>query len=313
MGIFVIPRSQTLRFVQVFGIPTGNTFTYASQHTFDRHFLMDENWQTPEYKKQITQKFIPKDPILIQLTTNYDITKVKIQLCNYDGSVNVNSNFTQIQLYTYLDLSGNIVWNYLLNQTLVQFNGLYFIKIYYTGTDQPNTVFISEMFEINPKYSFLPYISWQNSDRDGIFWDSAGTTIFGFRAEIRRKYVPNLEASVYEGFNFEPITLYSVSKRGIQLNADPLPRFIVEKLKLAFEHFDVWLNGVYINSNGQTPKITPIDFTNEYDFDHQVIEVDYENYAQLQEMTGEIDTSVFVWVDWDNEILVDYDNLEFQG
>ena len=210
----------------------------------------------------------------------------------------------------YADASGNAVYNYLLNQST---QGLYFIKIAYLGVDQPNTVFISESFVINSEYSKLAYIKWQNSDRDGIFWDSAGLTIFGFRVELAIKYSNQLEASVYEGFNFEPQTLYSINKRVWQIKSDPLVKFICEKLDLAFGHFDVWINGVLLNSNGQATKITPIDYSNEYNFEHSAIEVDYENYAQLQEMTGEIDTSVLVLVDWDNSILIDYDRLSFQG
>lgn len=305
MGVFKIPRSQTLRFVQVNF--DGTNYSYIGLQNFDNRLLMDESWQTPEYKNEYLRKFSKGDPILIQFTTNYNIDKISVQLCNYDGSINLNGLFNRTTIYSYSDGSGNVAYNYLLDQSNVDFYGFFFVKITSEDNTQPQTIFRSESFEINSKYSDLPYVSWQNSDRDGIYWDSSGLTIFGFRAELRIKYSPQLEASIFEGFNFQPETLFSVSKRCWDIKGDPMPRYNCEALKLAFDHYDVFVNNIPVNSNGSSAKINPVDYTNLYNFEITVIETEYEDYSVLQEISGQVISISDVLIDNDNIVLADTD------
>jgi hypothetical protein len=312
MSVFIIPRSQTLRFVQVTPGTNFLTANYINTQNFDNRLLLDEKWQTPETKNEYLQKFNLADPLLFQFTTDYDISKIDITVCNNKGTVLGHNYFDTSIIYTYSDGSGNVVYNMSLSRYKV-LNGFYFVKIQSNDLTKPPISYISESFEYSNKYANLPYIKWQGSDRDGIFWDDANTTIFGIRAELRLRYVPNLEASVYEGFKFQPETLFSVSKRGVQLNGDPMPRFIVEKLKLAFDHFNVWINNVPVNSNGATPKITAIDNSNYYDFDHLVLETEYEDYSVLQEISGTVIAVDDGLIDNDNIELIDNDGFILIG
>ena len=279
--------------------------------TFDNRLLMDESWSTPEQVQEYLQPFAPGDPILIQFTTNYDPTFIKVQLMNQDGSIDPSGNFLQSVKYSYSDGSGNVVYNYLLDQSSVTFEGFRYVQITCTDPTQPPIQFISESFEFGD-YAWLPYISWQNSDRDGIFWDDAGETIFGVRAEVQQKYTPSSESSMYEGFNFQPETLFAVPKRMLELTGNPMPRYRVEILELAFKHYNSWVNNVPYSANGASAKIAQIQYTNLYDFSIQLTQVDYENYSILEEITGTVIGNE-VYQDYDNTDFADYDNSLFDG
>jgi hypothetical protein len=311
MNVFVIPRSQTLRFVQIAQSSSGNIY-YVNPQTMDSRLLMDEQWQTPEFKKQYLQKVDIQDNLLIQLTTNYDITKVTVNIYNIDGTVDPNLIVSYALIYSYTDGSGNCTYNFTIAQTYGVSTGFKYVRIISNDNTRPQTIFQSESFIIG-NYSNLAYIQWQNSDRDGILWDNAGLTIFGIRAELRLTYSPSYEASIYEGFNFQPETLYSVSKRGIQIDSDTLPRFICEKLTLAFEHFDVWVNAVKVNSNGTSPKVEHTEYTNEYILSILVLETAYEDYSVLQEIAGNVISVNNDLIDRDNNVLTDADNVNISG
>jgi hypothetical protein len=303
-SVFIIPRANTLRFVDITNYPQG-----LDGMTFDNKLLMDEKWSDIETTQEYLQKFVSTDQIMIQFTTNHDPDFLLIHLCYQDGRTNDNVQISQRVLYTYQDNSGNKVYNY----TLIipeETQGFQFIKIISNDPKFNQQIFYSEAFEFGD-YGYLPYIQWKGSDRDGIFWDQ--NTIFGFRAELKREYSPSGESSVYEGFNFQPQILFDVSKRGIVLKSNPLPRYIVEKLKIAFDHNSIFVNGIEFNSNGTQPKVTAIEYSNLYTFEHTLLEVAYEDYSVLQEISGVIVGENNYFKDYDNTIFEDYDNSKFIG
>jgi hypothetical protein len=279
--------------------------------TYFNRLLLQERWQTPEDIVEYLQKFAPGDPILIQLTTNYDPTLISVKLIDEDGSVNPSANFVQSVLYSYSDGSGNIVYNFLLDQSSIVFYGLKWVEITTLDPNNPPIKFISESFEFGD-YAWLPMIKWQGSDRDGIYWDDAGTTIFGIRAELAEKYSATSESSIYEGFNFQPETLLAVPKLMSDLVGDPMPRYICETLELAFKHYSVWINDVPYSANGASAKISKIDRSNLYEFNIQVIQVDYEDYSVLTEISGTvIKNSVFK--NYNHNTFVNWNGNAFTG
>jgi hypothetical protein len=282
-----------------------------TNQNFDNRLLLDEHWQTPEEIVEYLQKFVAGDPILIQLTTNYDPDYITISLLNQDKSIDASAVFNRTVAYTYSDGSGLVVYNFLLDQSFVSYSGLKFVHIAATDPNQPTLNFLSESFEFGD-YSWLPYFSWQGSDRDGIFWDDAGVTKFGFRAEVHRKYTAQSENSIYQGFNFQPETLFAVARRVMELTSDPLPRYVCEKLELAFKHYTTWVNGVSFSANGASAKIALIDYSNHYNFNLSVIEVEYEDYTALQEVSGQIIQNNY-FLDYDNAIFDDFDDAYFVG
>jgi hypothetical protein len=303
---FVIPRANALRFVDTTNYPVTDIL---HDQTFDNRLLMDEKWSVIEDKREYLQKFIAGDPIVFQLTTNHNPDYLTISLLDQDGIEDDSVDFIQRVLYTYQDGSGNKVYNY----SLLNYAGLGFRYIQITSNDPgfDSIQFTSEVFEFGD-YDYLPYIQWQGSDRDGIYWDNSGRTILGFRAEIKREYAPSGESSVYEGFNFQPELLFGVSKRGLMLKSDPLPRFIMEKLKIAFDHYKIWVNGTLFNSNGVVPKITQIEYSNLYTLEHTLIEVEYEDYTELQEISGIVAETGY-YLDDDGSIFDDDDGSKFTG
>lgn len=307
-NIFVLPRAQTLRFVRTDNYPIGDL---RKNQSFDNRLIMDENWQAVQYDQEYVMKFNPGDPILIQVTTNYDPKFIFITLNNQDETVDLNGNFTRSLLFSYTDSSGNVVYNYLLDQRLITFNGFKYVSITAIDPKKPKMYFRSESFEFN-NYVYLPYFEWQKSDRSGIYWDDQGLTKFGIRAEIHQKYSPTSESSVYEGFNFQPETLFSVPKLNNELNGDPLPRFMVERLELCFKHEYSWINGILYSANGASAKIGQIERTNLYDFNLIVLQKNYEDYSVLQPTEGAVieDTG---FIDYDNADFTDYDDVIFDG
>ena len=311
-SVFVIPRAQTLRFVRTDNYPV---VSLQYGQTFDNRLLMDEKWQAPETINEYTQKFAPSDSILIQFTTNYNIDYITINLYNYNKVLIGTLNGAALEkLYIYTDSSGNVTYNFYLSQIYYSaiMSGFYYMQIISTDPDNPPFTYTSEAFEFDSVYANLPYIQWQGSDRDGIYWDVAGETIFGFRAELHQKYTPSSENSIYEGFNFEPETLFAVPKRLLELDSDPIPRYVAEKLELAFKHYTIYINGVPYNANGQSAKITQIDRTNDYDFSISLMEMDYEDYSILQPTSGLV-TTPSAYVDYDGAAFIDYDTSVFEG
>jgi hypothetical protein len=307
MSVFVIPRSQMLRFVRIDNYPTGDS---RVGQTFDNRLLMDELWQTPETVNEYLQKVAPQDPVLIQFTTDYNIANIIIQLCNQNGNI-ISTDFRVDIMYSYSDGSDRIVYNALLNQAHQTFNGFYYVQIIANDSDNPYLLYQSESFEFQTYYNVLPYIQCQKSDRDGIYWDEASNTIFGIRAEIHMDYDNQSEDSIYEGFNFEPITEFSVARRMWSLTSDPIPRYLAEKLQLFCKHYNIWINAVTFNANGQSSKVTKIDRSNLYNFSISLIETNYEDYSILEAIPS--GTVVSGYLDYDNAFFVDFDGTIFNG
>jgi|WetSurMetagenome_2_1015567.scaffolds.fasta_scaffold67836_3 hypothetical protein len=297
MSIFSIPASNTLRFVRT------DNYLDDAQTMYNR-LLMDEVWQTPETKVEYLQKFNYGDAVNIQLTTDYNNFNAKL----YDSDdEEVAIIIDQTILHTYTDGSGNIVYRLHFNTGYL--SGLHYVVINAWDSDKPTIQFTSEKIDIGD-FEYLPYIQWQNSDRDGIYWD--GTTIFGFRLELYYDYLPISENSIYEGFNFQPETLFSVPKRSISISVNPVPRYIVEKLELAIRHFNFWINGVLFSSNGNSLEVTKAEYSNLYEATTTLVETEYEDYTELVEIQGIVIENNYC-KDYDNADFVDFDDANFEA
>ena len=298
--IFVIPKSQQMTFKQLDGnqyLYNKGLLQYVGMQNFDNRLLLDEIWQSVQYNKKDTLKVDSSDPILIQVTTDYvDVNNLPLfQIQCFD----VNNNLLNLPISTnpiffYLDGTGNVVFNISIAANLFS-QGLYYFII----SSRANTnglvpvVFVSEVFEIGD-FATMTLVQWHDSDRDGILWD--GATIFGMRAELGLEYTDGNESSIYEGFNFEYITEYDVAKRAMQIFGDPMARYKVEKLQLAFAHSMVYVNNILVNKNGKNGKISKKEFSNSYTFEITVWEVNYENYTSLETISGTA-VSTGEWID----------------
>ena len=304
-AIFTIPKSNVLRFVQTDGLrdSAGNAITYLqAPQTFDNRLMSDERWQTVENIHAYTQKFNVGDPINIQFTTNWGSSGLACKL--YDINDNeITIALTLIPFYTYQDGSSLVVWNIKCDTSDLVF-GLYYFKI----TGNPLIEFTSEMIEIGD-FADLNLVQWKFSDRDGIMYDD--NLLFGFRVESHINYTPTSESSIYEGFNFQPEILFAVAKRQMNFKTIPVVRYIAEKLELAFKHDLCYVNGVQQSALASATS-TQIDLTNLYDFNIALIETKYEDYSNLQEISGVILVTNYL-LDYDGKFFVDYNGNKFIG
>jgi hypothetical protein len=278
--------------------------------TFDNRLLKDERWQISEEIHEYYQKFNNGDPILIQFTTNLDISNVTAQLFD-DLDNQIGADLTIVLAYAYTDGSGLNTYEIFVD-TIGLSLGKYYFKI---NASNPALEFTSEGIEIG-LFQNLPYVQWRLSDRDGIVYKDS--TIFGFRIDMHVQYSAISENSIYEGFNFQPELLYGVAKRQLECKIVPAPRYITEKIELAFKHEQAFINrGVndptaYQYSANGSAKITQIDKSNLYDCEIVLIETLYEDYSLIQELKGKI-VNTMAYTDFDDVPYTDVFDLAYDG
>lgn len=269
-AIFEIPKSNVLRFV--------DTTNYLSdKQTFDNRLIYDEKWGQDDEIKIYYQKFYTGDKILTQFTTNWPSANISFKMYDRDNN-EVATDLTLQIAYTYLDDSGNVTYNVICDTTSIAL-GVYYFQI---TTSTPTKEFTSEPIEIG-LFADYPLVEWRLSDNDGIYYTDS--TIFGFRVEAQLIEKEASENDVYEGFNFQPEIERSISQRLIELQLAPIPRYIKEKLKLACDHFEVFINGMQCVKKNEA-KTDPIPGSNFWDFSISLQQIDYEDYTIIQELTG---------------------------
>lgn len=307
MNIIDIPDSNCLRFVRVDNY-------LLTPPNFHNRLLPDEKWQTVCEIHFITQKFNAgdgnantADQILIQFTTNIpDFICKLFDINNADQS----ANLSLIPYYVYQDGSGLVTYNIVYDPSTLAL-GLYYFTLESLSSGYK---YKTEMIEFG-LFSDLTYVDWSISDRDGInYGDPTDDSIhFGFRIEVYKQYAPTSEIEMYEGYNFQPTLNFDAEKSGMEFKIVPQPRFICEKLKLAFAHELVLINDIQ-HSKLNDPKITPIDKTNLCDFAISLNETKYEDHSLIQEVSGIIveDGTLLDNYD-DSELLDNYDDSVLIG
>ena len=307
-GVFIFPTTNVLRFVQTGGLidDDGNSFAYKyDMQTFDNRLLKDEIWGNGQKIYEYAQKFAVGKPILIQFTTNWALSNLTCKL--YDATdTQVGSDYEITLAYAYEDGTGKSTFEILIDTTHLALQ-----KYYFKITGSNTTIeFTSEVIEVG-LFAGYPYLQWQNSDRDGIIYNENGQTIFGFNIEAFLTPIPKSEKTTYAGFSFQDEMLLSVSKRGLLLKTDPIPRYLTEILEIAFDHDIVKLNGVQYVAP-EVASITQIEDSNLYDFEIEINDVKFEDYTLLQEIAGVVLTNQQLQ-DFDDTDLQDYDNTDLEG
>jgi len=308
-AIFTFPKSQPLRFVRhdagildQWGVAGG----YLSDfQTIDNRLIPDEKWALDDEIKTYHTKFTPKDPILIQYTTNWNPSNITAKLYT-SSDVQVGSNLTITNIYPYTDGSGKNTFKILIDTTGLAL-GVYYIIIAATN---PVIEFVCDTFEIG-LFSSYPYISWTESETDGIFYELDGTTVFGMRVEERSKDSSNSEDSIYNGFDFQPELENAIEKGCETWMFDPIARPISEKLRLASGHVIFKKNGVQYQRLSSV-SIENIEGSNMYTCEMSVQEKMYEDYSFLTPLSGLV-VNPQVYTDFEGVPYTDFEGTEYIG
>lgn len=289
-GILFIPRSNVLRFVR--------TDNYNSvKRTYENTLLCDWGlFQTGMTVTKYYQKFSTSDPILIQFISDYTTNTVKLYnslgvlVTDYSSLLTVALDFD--------DGSDKVAYNLLIDTATL--GGKYYFEIGASAYGYTTLEYTSEWIEVND-FSTLPYITWQDSDDDGIIW--RGTEIFGFRINALLNKIPfAVDKNVYMGFQRELINAKSRTKRLMDFIVDPCPLFVAEKLVLALDHKTNTINDVLYQAL-EEPSIKPIDKTNLVDFSAKLQEVVYENNTSLVTVGEQVTNDDIVSFDGTNQVL----------
>lgn len=266
--IFVVPRAQSLRFVNITNYMQG-------MYTHDSLLLQDENRISDEPFPYL-QKFHTTDNIIVQIATDYTNVTLKV----YDTTNAVQQTVTLSTVYTTTEgikyLQGTISTSSL--------GGIYYAKIEATGVGLDSFIFQSEYFDVDD-YDDYTLIKWRESDYAGLYYGDANT-YFGFRIEADiTPYYGETETESFEAFNSSVKNIKTVTKRKVEFRTDEIPRYIYEKLILAFGHNEVLVNGVeYVAVD--SPSVDPVKDTQFYMFSRQLTQADYEVYDTFQTATG---------------------------
>jgi hypothetical protein len=308
-AIFTFPKSQPLRFVRHdAGIldQWGAVGGYLSDfQTIDNRLIPDEKWAPDDEIKTYHTKFTPKDPILIQFTTNWNPSNITAKLYT-NLNAQVGSNLTITNIYPYTDGSGLNTFKILIDTTGLAL-GVYYIIV--AGTN-PVIELVSDTFEIG-LFELYPYISWTESETDGIFYELDGTTVFGMRVEERSKDGSSSEDSIYNGFDFQPELENAVEKGGEVWTFDPIARPITEKLRLASGHVIFKKNGVQYQRLS-APSIENIEGSNMYTCEIEVQEKMYEDYSFLAPLSGLV-LNPQALTDFEDVPFIDYNDEQLLG
>jgi hypothetical protein len=80
------------------------------------------------------------------------------------------------------------------------------------------------------------------------------------------------------------VNLKSTTRRVVIFKTDPIPRYIYEKLILAFAHKKVWVNSIEYVSTGTSANV--IDNTLMYQFEKKITQANYEVYDTFDGSSG---------------------------
>lgn len=268
--IVTLPRAQTLRFVDV--------SNYLSEpYNHDNRLLQDEG-RIGDEPVIYFQKFNTSDPILIYLVTDY----INILCEIYDCSNVLAQTITLSDVGA--NLEGATAYYGIVNTSTI--GGIFYAKIVLSGTGLPTFTFKSEYFEVDD-FSEYPLLKWKQNDYSGIYYDNP-IIEFGFRIEADiTGYTGKLDTESFEAFNSIIVNVRSKIKRIINFKTDEIPRYIYEKLVLAFGHEKLYINGIeYVPID--SPSDEPIQDTQFYNFIAALAQAEYEDYSDLQETSGGI-------------------------
>ena len=90
----------------------------------------------------------------------------------------------------------------------------------------------------------------------------------------------------------------------MELKSDPLPRYINEKLTIAANHDEIFVNKILCTKKGNA-KSEWIEISNQYNFDITLQEQDYESYFNLPTKGGTNATIGIFTYDGVNGFLLD--------
>lgn len=280
MANFVIPGSNCIRFVDTTdGIP--------ALVNPDNTLLQDEYWMNGGTDTRVMY-FHPintTDPINIQFTTDYLSANITIKLYNYSDNT-VKKDYTSkvtdpaAVAYTYTDDSGNVKYNISINPTTDSLSGKYRLIITATGDGRPSIIFTSEWFEIG-SFSTTPLIIYSESNVDGIFWDDL---VMYFRINARCKIFNEIKNTTIDNFENELINLVSTQSQIMEIECDPIPRYVATILTLILGHKSILINSLYWQLDGKV-KMEPIEDSNMYEFSCELRRVEYENYRTIANLT----------------------------
>jgi hypothetical protein len=296
--ILTIPRAQTLRFVNITSYPP--TF-----YNHDNTLLQDEG---RFYDEPIVyfQKFNTGDEIKVQIITDYENITLKVYDCGD----------TLVDTITLNDLNAPITGAKVLEGTIntSMYGNIYYAKIEASGVGVPAFTFQSEYFEVS-NFATYPIIQWKNSDYSGLYF--ATGTQFGFRIEADiTPYKGESDTESFEAYNSVVVNVKTTTKRMVTFSTDEIPRYIYEKLVLAFAHKNVYINGIeYVAVD--SPNAEQVPNTQVYFFDRVISQSNYEVYDTLESATGgedpETGTDNIIWMEdnpyeQDNDIILDDTN-----
>jgi hypothetical protein len=289
-----IPLSNTLRMVR-----TDNQS--GTLQNFDNRLLHQEDYI--DYNdRPYAQKISSSDDILIQYATNYSPVTAKIYDLEDNEVIDVTNDITLI-----LESTTFNVYNLLFN---IAAQGYYYLKIDF---DSSTEVYESEIFQIDgfTEENMLK-IEYNTSETDGIIYDNNET--FVIRVEGRlAEYEPGQNKEMYTSFNETLVNLKSYPTREFTMEWNGIPRYMVEKLNLAFSHELVKINDVEYQSKDAPDSELLKDgviITNLYMGKVRLQQVDYENYIRA---TDDIEDETFhILIDGSgNKLILKQDSTDY--
>lgn len=262
-----IPRSNTLRMVLQSGLQNFDNTLYANES-----YINDRNLGI------YYQKIMLTDTIIIQFMTDIALANISAYVRNENGSL-YQTKTGDIRTV----LTGNTFNVYELSYTPNA--GTYYLELDFDGT-----TYVSEPYRA-ANWTNLIKIAYTVSENDGIIYDTNQEFTINIEGRLT-EYIPGQERTAYISFNNQLRNLKAWPIRNVLLEFGSMPRYMIEKILLAFCHETVKVNDIAYQTeediDAELIRDTII-VTNRYKGGIQLRQVVYEDYSDFVEQEA-VDT-----------------------
>ena len=263
MSFVQIPKSCTLRLVR-----TDNQDSNLAN--LDNRLLWQEDY-IGYNDIPYAQKILSSDTILIQFATDYDLSLISAEL--YDINDNLISDKTA-DITNVLESTSFDIYNLSIQ---IAIEGYYYLKLTFDSEIYESEIFVIDGFD-NDR---LVKIEYSGSENDGVLYDNDETFVIRLEGRLL-EYIAGQNKETYTSFNETMVNLNSYPKRMVNLEYGAIPRFMAEKLNIAFAHTTLKINDIEFQADDEPDSEIVSDgeyVTNMYKGKIRVQQVDYENYT----------------------------------
>ena len=281
-AIFQISTSNQLRFVN-------RTSYYNTPETFDTRLFNHLTFQDRDYVPY-SQKIQNDDDCWFDFKTSY--TDFNLYLVNKSDSSKTTLAYSVAGNETTLT-DGTILIYYRCNVDVTALDGCYYIECECVTATLPYQIIWSEEFNVKEEHENTLIIKWggNSSINDGMNWASVPYEIDRYQQmRIEARIIDpdyDSEKDTYNDSNMEQTTQNDDQIGLHTIDIKLIPFYLHQKIKVALGHDEFYANNVLYNTD-EDWKLDKFKEQLMRTGNIQLRVVDYENYNNYTELTGDL-------------------------